>query len=129
MLNVDYGTRVKAGQVMAVLEVPELELQLQQDDAAIKSAADQVKHAGHELTRAEAQHNVLHLQYDRLAGVAKTNLDWWRSRRWTMRTERTWRRSLRSKPTNPVRRLRRANWNWRLVPEPTVLDTVCVSAP
>ena len=44
-LLVDYGTRVKAGQLMAVLEIPELEQQLQQDDAAIKSAADQVTHA------------------------------------------------------------------------------------
>ncbi len=44
-LNVDYGTRVKAGQVMAVLEIPELESQLQQDDAAIKNASDQMTHA------------------------------------------------------------------------------------
>jgi RND family efflux transporter MFP subunit len=71
-LSVDYGTRVKAGQVMAVLEIPELELQLQQDDAAIKSAADQVMHARHEIKRSEAQHNVLHLQYERLDGVSKT---------------------------------------------------------
>jgi len=71
-LNVDYGTRVKAGDVMAVLEIPELELQLQQDDAAIKSASDQVTHAQHEVTRVEAQHKVLHLQYDRLNGVAKS---------------------------------------------------------
>jgi RND family efflux transporter MFP subunit len=71
-LNVDYGTRVNAGDVMAVLEIPELELQLQQDDAAIKSAADQVTHAQHEVTRAEAQHKVLRLQYERLSGVAKS---------------------------------------------------------
>src|SRR5580693_4455417 len=30
-LLVDYGTRVKAGQLMAVLEIPELEAQLQED--------------------------------------------------------------------------------------------------
>ena len=70
-LDVDYGTRVKAGQVMAVLEIPELELQLQQDDAVIKNAADQVTHAEHELGRVEAQHKVLHLQFERLNGVAK----------------------------------------------------------
>jgi RND family efflux transporter MFP subunit len=70
-LNVDYGSRVKAGQVMAVLEIPELRLQLAQDDAAIKSAADQVRHAEHALNRVEAQHQVLHLQYDRLHGVAQ----------------------------------------------------------
>jgi len=57
---------------MAVLEIPELELQVQQDDAAIKNATDQVTSAEHELGRDEAQHNVLHLQFDRLNGVAKT---------------------------------------------------------
>jgi RND family efflux transporter MFP subunit len=71
-LNVDYGTHVKAGQVMAVLEIPELQLQLAQDDAAVKIAADQERHAEHALKRVEAQHAVLHLQYDRLNGVAKS---------------------------------------------------------
>jgi RND family efflux transporter MFP subunit len=71
-LLVDYGTRVKEGQLMAVLEIPELEQQLMQDDAAIKSAADQVTNAEHEVTRYEAQHNVLHLQADRLSNVAKS---------------------------------------------------------
>src|ERR1700693_2008063 len=61
-LDVDYGTRVKAGQVMAVLEIPELESQLQQDDAAIKSAGDQVTYAQHQEERVEAQHKVVHLQ-------------------------------------------------------------------
>jgi RND family efflux transporter MFP subunit len=71
-LLVDYGTRVKKGQVMAVLEIPELEVQLQQDDAAIRNASDQVTHAEHELGRVEAQHKVLHLQFDRLNSVAKS---------------------------------------------------------
>lgn len=71
-LDVDYGTRVKAGQVMAVLEIPELESQLQQDDAAIKNAFDQITHAEHDLRRVQAQYNALHLQYDRLNGVAKS---------------------------------------------------------
>ncbi|MGD1068933.1 MAG: efflux RND transporter periplasmic adaptor subunit [Bryobacteraceae bacterium] len=71
-LLVDYGTRLKEGQLMAVLEIPELEQQLQQDDAAIRSAADQVTHAEHEVNRYEAQHKVLHLASDRLSTVAKT---------------------------------------------------------
>ncbi len=71
-LYVDYGTHVKAGQLMAVLEIPELQLQVAQDDAAIKSAADQVTHAEHEVGRVEAQHNVLHLQFDRLDKVSKS---------------------------------------------------------
>jgi RND family efflux transporter MFP subunit len=71
-LNVDYGSHVKAGQVMAVLEIPELQIQLAQDDAAAKSATDQVRHAEHALNRVEAQATVLRLQYDRLNGVAKS---------------------------------------------------------
>ncbi len=71
-LSVDYGSRVKAGDVMAVLEIPELEAQLQQDDAAIKNASNQVTYAEHEVTRSQAQHKVLQLQFDRLDGVAKS---------------------------------------------------------
>lgn len=71
-LNVDYGTHVKKGQLMAVLEIPELQAQLQEDQAAIKNASDQVTDAEHQLGRIEAQHNVLHLQYDRLNKVSKS---------------------------------------------------------
>lgn len=69
-LKVDYGTRVSEGQLMAVLEIPELRAQLEQDQAAIKNMAEQVTHAEHELNRVEAQHKVAHLQYDRLKTVS-----------------------------------------------------------
>lgn len=69
-LMVDYGTRVKAGQLLAVLEIPELEVQLRQDDAAIQNASEEVTHAQHELSRVEAQHQVVHLQFARLNSVA-----------------------------------------------------------
>jgi RND family efflux transporter MFP subunit len=68
-LDVDYGTHVKAGQVMAVLEIPELEAQLQEDEAEIKNATNQVSRAQHELYRYQAQYKALHLQYTRLNGV------------------------------------------------------------
>jgi RND family efflux transporter MFP subunit len=68
-LSVDYGTHVKTGQVMAVLEIPELEAQLQQDQAEIKNAGNQVTRAQHELDRYQAQYKALHLQYTRLNGV------------------------------------------------------------
>jgi len=71
-LLVDYGSRVQKGQLMAVLEIPELEMQLQQDAAAVASASQQVTHAQHELDRLEAQHRVVHLQAARLSGVAET---------------------------------------------------------
>ncbi len=68
-LMVDYGTHVKAGQVMAILEIPELEAQLQEDQAEIKNATNQVSRAQHELYRYQAQYKALHLQYTRLNGV------------------------------------------------------------
>lgn len=68
-LNVDYGTHVKAGQVMAILEIPELEAQLQEDRAEIKNAGNQVTRAQHELERYQAQYKALHLQYTRLNEV------------------------------------------------------------
>jgi len=70
-LNVDYGSRVRKGQVMAVLEIPELEAQLQEDQATIKARTDEVARAQHQISRDKAQHAVLHLQYKRLAGVAE----------------------------------------------------------
>jgi RND family efflux transporter MFP subunit len=71
-LLVDYGTRVKKGQLMAVLDIPELQIQLKQDDAAIANANEAVTHAQHEVSRLEAQLVPLKAQADRLAGVAKT---------------------------------------------------------
>jgi RND family efflux transporter MFP subunit len=68
-LKVDYGTHVKAGQVMAILEIPELEAQLQEDQAQIKNATNQVSRAQHELARYQAQYKALHLEYTRLNGV------------------------------------------------------------
>jgi RND family efflux transporter MFP subunit len=68
-LFVDYGTHVKAGQVMATLEIPELEAQLQVDQADIKNANDEISRAQHELARYQALYKALHLEYTRLNGV------------------------------------------------------------
>jgi len=68
-LYVDYGSRVHAGQLMATLEIPELEAQLQEDQAAIKNATDEVSRAEHQLKRYQVQYKVLHLEYTRLNGV------------------------------------------------------------
>jgi len=70
-LNVDFGTQVKSGQVMAVLEIPELQMQLEEDQAAIKDAANEVARYQEELSRVAAQQNVTHLQFTRLDQVAK----------------------------------------------------------
>jgi len=71
-LDVDYGTHVRVGQTMATLEIPELQAQMQQDQAEIKNAIDQVSRADHELKRYDAQYNALHLQYTRLNEVFET---------------------------------------------------------
>ncbi|HTS47839.1 MAG TPA: efflux RND transporter periplasmic adaptor subunit [Bryobacteraceae bacterium] len=70
-LNVDYGTHVKAGQIMAVLEIPELQAQLDEDQAQINDATSEVTRARNELERVQAQQKVTHLQFTRLDQVAK----------------------------------------------------------
>jgi len=71
-LDVDYGTPVRAGQELAVLEIPELQVQVDEDDADIKDAAGQVARSQKELNRMQAQYNVAHLQFTRLDQVAKS---------------------------------------------------------
>jgi RND family efflux transporter MFP subunit len=71
-LFVDYGTHVKKGQLMAILEIPELQALLHEDQAALKSLQDQVTNAEKQLDRTEAQHKVLHLEFDRMNRVAQS---------------------------------------------------------
>lgn len=71
-LKVDYGTRVKAGDLMAVLEIPELQQLVRQDAAAIQSATDRVKQAEHQLGRLKAQYKVAHLEYTRINSVGES---------------------------------------------------------
>ena len=70
-LDVDYGTHVKEGQVMAILEIPELRMQLEEDEASIRDATGQVARARKEVDRVDAQHKVAHLEFSRLDQVAK----------------------------------------------------------
>src|ERR1700680_1069517 len=71
-LNVDYGTHVKQGQVLAVLEIPELQQQLQQDEASVRRSEQDLARAHEELNRAQSAYNVAHLTYSRLADVQKS---------------------------------------------------------
>jgi RND family efflux transporter MFP subunit len=71
-LYVDYGTHVKSGQIMATLEIPELQDQLQEDQAQISNASDEVSRAQHELMRYQAQYKAVHLEYSRLNSVFET---------------------------------------------------------
>jgi RND family efflux transporter MFP subunit len=71
-LNVDFGTHVKQGQVLAVLEIPELQQQLQQDEASVRRSEQDLARAREELNRAESAYTVTHLTYSRLADVQKS---------------------------------------------------------
>ena len=71
-LNVDYGTHVRKGQVLAELEVPELQQQLQQDEASVRRSEQDLERAQEEFNRAESTYKVAHLTYARLADVQKS---------------------------------------------------------
>jgi RND family efflux transporter MFP subunit len=71
-LNVNWGTRVKRGQLLAVLEVPELQQQLALDQASVNRSQQDVSRSKEELNRAQSAYDVAHLTYTRLAGVQKT---------------------------------------------------------
>ncbi len=71
-LNVDYGSHVKTGDVMAVLEIPELQQQVQQDEATAHRSESDLTRAEEDLRRAQSAYHVAHLTYTRLAEVQKT---------------------------------------------------------
>jgi RND family efflux transporter MFP subunit len=71
-LNVDVGAHVKQGQVLAVLEIPELQQQLQQDEASVRRSEQDLARAREELNRSQSAYNVAHLTYTRLADVQKS---------------------------------------------------------
>jgi RND family efflux transporter MFP subunit len=70
-INVDVGDHVREGQLLAVLEVPELLDEEQQDQASITRAAEEVNRAQADLQRAQSAHDVAHLSSTRLAEAAK----------------------------------------------------------
>jgi RND family efflux transporter MFP subunit len=71
-LYVEWGTHVKQGQLLAVLEIPELQQQLLQDEASVRRADQEVSRAREEQTRAESSYSVAHVTYTRLADVQKS---------------------------------------------------------
>ena len=70
-IMVDVGDRVKGGQALAVLEVPEMSDDVARANAAHKRTEADVEHSRDELTRAQAAHEAAHLIYQRLFDVSK----------------------------------------------------------
>jgi RND family efflux transporter MFP subunit len=69
-IYVDVGDRVKDGQTLAMLEVPELAAQLSGAEAAARAAQEQVRRAEGDLLRAQSSQSAAHSAYVRLKQAA-----------------------------------------------------------
>lgn len=69
-INVDIGDRVRTGQVLAQLEVPELQDDITRSAAAVEASEAEILTARDDLARARSTHDMAHLSYTRVLGVA-----------------------------------------------------------
>ncbi len=70
-ISVDIGDRVKAGQVLATLDVPELMAQVQGADAGVRQSQEQISRAKSDVLRAQANYEAAHSQAERLQQASK----------------------------------------------------------
>ena len=70
-INVDVGDRVQQGQLLATLEIPEMQDDLKRAEAATIRARAEVTRARDEERRAESAHDMAHLSFQRLSAVAE----------------------------------------------------------
>src|SRR6478672_4471091 len=70
-INVDVGDRVKQGELLAVLEIPEMADDKARAQSMLSRSGAEVARARGELQRAQSSHDVAHLTYTRLSDVAK----------------------------------------------------------
>jgi len=70
-MKVDIGDRVHEGQLLATLEIPEMQDDLTRAAAAIEEANAELATARDELQRVESAHQMAHLSYSRLQDVSK----------------------------------------------------------
>jgi RND family efflux transporter MFP subunit len=71
-IYVDVGDRVKEGQLIAILEIPELQDEVQTAEASVSKSQEEIRRAQADLERTQSAHEVTHLAYSRLADVSKT---------------------------------------------------------
>jgi RND family efflux transporter MFP subunit len=71
-INVDIGDIVHEGEILAVLEVPELQAQLHETVFELKQSQEEIARAQHEVKSAEAMYSAVHAQYVRLQQAAAT---------------------------------------------------------
>lgn len=65
-IYVDIGDRVRKGQTLAVLEVPELDAQVEGAQSSVERSTDEIARLKRELARDEALYSAAHLNYVRL---------------------------------------------------------------
>lgn len=70
-IYVDVGDHVKAGQTLAVLEVPELAAELAGASAAVRRSEQEIHRAQGDVERAKSTHVAAHAMYDRLKQAAE----------------------------------------------------------
>jgi RND family efflux transporter MFP subunit len=70
-IYVDIGDRVHKGEVLAVLEIPELVAQVDEAQAAVHHAEEEIQKAQSDVSRAQADNVALHADAERLANAAK----------------------------------------------------------
>jgi RND family efflux transporter MFP subunit len=70
-ISVDIGDKVKAGQVLATLDVPELVAQVEGADAGVRQSQEQISRAKSDVVRAQANYEAAHSQAERLQQAAK----------------------------------------------------------
>jgi RND family efflux transporter MFP subunit len=70
-INVDVGDRVRQGQLLATLEIPEMADDLRRANAAVVRARAEVTRAQDEEHRAESVHSIAHLSFTRISTVAE----------------------------------------------------------
>jgi RND family efflux transporter MFP subunit len=70
-IRVDIGDRVRQGETLAVLEVPELQAQLEGTVAQVSRSKDEITRAQHEVAAADARYSSLHADDVRLQQATK----------------------------------------------------------
>ena len=65
-IHVDIGDRVRTGQLLADLEVPEMTAQVEGAQAGVQRSQDEIQRARSAVARAEADHSALHAAAQRL---------------------------------------------------------------
>jgi RND family efflux transporter MFP subunit len=71
VIHVDVGDHVKAGQTLAVLEIPELAAELAGADASVRRSKEEIRRAEGDLSRAQSAHAAAHSAYERLKQAAE----------------------------------------------------------